>query len=86
MVLTPRYVAQRRLDLRAAHAGIAVLVEQALFGDERRARAVHVDGAAFVDQRGGVAIATFDLEHLARDELVLIPGRVEAAVDRRPRR
>src|SRR5262249_37741169 len=78
-------LAKHALDLRAREFRIAVLVEQTLFGDERGARAIDGNGTAFIDDLRGVAVATFDLENLARDEFVLRPRGVEAAVIAAPR-
>jgi hypothetical protein len=38
-----------------------------------------VDRAAFVDERRAITGAAFDLEHLLRDLVVLVPGEVETA-------
>ncbi len=78
--------AQLRLDLRAAQVRVSIGVEQALFGDQGGARAIDVNGAAFVDDACQVAVATFELEHFAGDQFVLVPGGVEGRLDNRPRR
>src|SRR5215475_11994045 len=72
------------LDVGALQTWIAVRVEQTFLGDERGALAVDVDGAAFVHQRCAITIETFALEHLARDEIVLVPGEVQSATQAAP--
>jgi len=76
--------AQPPLDVAALTVRIAVGVEQALLGDERRALTVDVDGTALVNDRGAVAIETLGLEHLARDQIVLVPGKIQAATQAAP--
>jgi len=46
------------LQLRAAHAGIALLhlAEQTLFGGEQDALAIHIDRAAFEDEVAGTRL------------------------------
>jgi hypothetical protein len=66
------------LHLFLGNAGIAIRIQQNLFGDQRRPFAIHVNGTAFVDDVGPVAIIAFDLEDLAGDEIVLIPGKVQS--------
>src|SRR5580700_9777425 len=48
---------QLRLDVLATQGRIAVRVQQTLFGDERRAGAVDVHRAAFIDEGSTIAIA-----------------------------
>ena len=69
---------QHPLDLRTRAAGVAVGVQQALFGAQHRALAVDVDRAALEHDRRRVARAALHLEHLARDALVALPGGVQA--------
>ena len=55
-----------------------------MLGDERRACAVRVDCAAFVDHGCAITITPFDLQHLARDEIVLVPREVQTALQAAP--
>ena len=48
------------------------------------ALAVDVDRAALEHERRAVAVGAFDLEHLAGDALVAVPGEVQAAVEPAP--
>ena len=48
-----------------AKPGLRFGIQQTLFGDQCGALAIHMDGAAFVDERRAVSIAAFDLENLA---------------------
>ena len=43
-----------------------------------------MDRAAFVDERRAIAVAPFDLEHLERNELILVPRRVQAFLQPSP--
>src|SRR4029077_14304649 len=71
-------VAQLPLHVAALQVRIAIGVEQAFLGDQRRAPAVDVDGAAFVHQRSAVAVEPLDVQYLARHELVLVPGKIQS--------
>src|SRR5690606_10723403 len=75
---------QQYLELSLVEMRIAVRIEQALFGRDERALPVDVDCAAFEHERRAIAIASFYFEHLARDEIVLIPGKVEARAQAAP--
>ena len=70
---------EQGLDLPATEMGVAVGIEQALLGDEQRALAIGVDRPTLADHRRAVPIEPLDLEDLARDGIVLIPGVVEPA-------
>ncbi len=83
-LLGAEVLVQRRLDLLARELGVAVAVEQALLGDQHRALAVDVDRAALEHDRRPVAVGCFDLEHLAGDPVVAVPGEVEPAVEPAP--
>ena len=85
-LLGAEVVVERRLDRGAVELRVAVRVQQALLGGQHRALAVDVDRAALEHERGAVAAVAFDLEHLRGDPVVAVPGRVEPAVERRPRR
>src|ERR1700730_13717431 len=77
-------IAQLVFNLLAAQAGVAVGIEQALLGNQHCAFAVDMQGAAFVDDGCPVALAGFDLENLARNQVVLVPRKIEAAVQTAP--
>src|SRR5439155_20503241 len=61
-------VAQAALDALAPEPRIAIGAQQTFLGDERRTLTVDVDRAAFVHQRGAVAVEPLDLQRLARHE------------------
>ena len=65
-LLGAEVVEQRLLDLLARELGVAVGIEQALFGRHHGPLAVHVDRAALEHDRGAVAIGALDLEDLLR--------------------
>ena len=72
------------LDLVLCHAGITIRIQQDLFGDERRAFAIHVNRAALVDDKSAISIVAFDLEDFVGHEIVLVPGKVEPARESSP--
>src|SRR5208282_2670357 len=76
--------AQLFLDLGTGEPGIAIRIEQALFGGQTGALPIHVDGAALEHEGRPVAIGTFDLQHLLRDLVIAIPGEVQTAVETAP--
>src|SRR6266704_6913465 len=76
--------AQVVLDLLAAQGWITVGIEQAFFGDQYRALAIDMQGAPFIDDGRPVSLAALDLENLARHQLILVPGEVEATVQTAP--
>src|SRR5271165_567480 len=78
-------VEQRPLDLLAGEPGVAISVQQALFGRDHGALAVDVDRAALEHDRSTIAVCTFYLEDLPRDALVAVPGEEEAPVKAPPR-
>src|SRR4029077_406562 len=78
-------VAQLPLDVAALEVRIAIGVQQAFLGDQRRALTVDVDGAAFVHQRGAVAIEPLDVQHLARHEIILVPRKIQSPGQAAPR-
>src|SRR5215469_2399944 len=83
-LLHAEVVAQYAVDLGPIQARVAVRVEQAFFSDQRRALAVHVNGAALVDDGGAIARTALDLQYLGRHQLVLVPGKVQPAVQASP--
>src|SRR3954471_6443925 len=76
--------AQLLFNLLPAQGGIAIGVEQTLFGNQHGAFAVHVDGTAFVDDARPVAIPVFDLQDFAGHQLILIPREIQAAIQAAP--
>src|SRR5688572_2779818 len=77
-------ITQMLLDVRTAHVRISVAVQQALLGDQRRALAIHVDGAAFIDERRAISVTGFDLQHLASHGVVQVPREIQPAVEPAP--
>jgi hypothetical protein len=77
-------VAQISFDLGLRESRIAIRIQQALFGDESGTLAVHMNRAAFVDERRAITRAAFDLEHLLRDLVVLVPREVQTAREAAP--
>ena len=75
---------QQDLHLTRVELRIAVRVQQALLGGEQRALAVDVNRTAFQHERRAIAVAAFDLQHLARDQVVLVPRKVEAVAQSAP--
>src|SRR4029077_17765626 len=68
----------------ARQLGVAIAVEQALLGHERGALPIDVYRASFVDERRAIAREALDLEHLAGYQVVLIPGKIQAAAQPSP--
>src|SRR5690606_8091796 len=77
-------VRKHRLDLLSREAGIAVRIEKAFLGGEECALAICMDGAAFEHDGRAVAVHALDLRDLGGDEIVLVPGEIEAAIEPAP--
>ena len=76
--------AENVFNLPPCKAGIAVLVEKTLFRRQQGPLAIHVDGAALQNDRRAIAVNFFDFGHFLRDEIVLIPGKIEASFETAP--
>jgi hypothetical protein len=83
-LLGAEVVEQLPFDLLAGELRVAVGVEQALFGGEHGPLAVDVDRAALEHDRSPVPIGALDLEDLAGDPVVAVPGEIEAALEPAP--
>ena len=82
--LDPEIGAQVLLDLRAREIGIAVRIEQTLFGSNARALPVHVDRPTLEYQRRAITVEPLDRQHLARHAFIPVPGYVQPAVQAAP--
>src|SRR5581483_3692043 len=80
----PQIIAQIRFQTLTTAQRVAIDVEQTLFRDQRGALTIDVNRASLVDDRRPIAIPAFDLQHLARHELVLIPGEIHATLQATP--
>ncbi len=78
-------LAQISFDLLATQQRVAIYVEQTLFGHERGAFTVDVDRAALVYDWRAVTLVAFDLEYLTGDEVVLVPRKIQTALQAAPR-
>ncbi len=76
--------AQLRLDRGFIERRIAVAIEQTLLRHQSRARTVGMNRAALIHERRSVALATFDFQHLAGDQIVLVPGEIQSALQSPP--
>ena len=76
---------QQDFQLPLVHVRIAIRIREAFFGRDERAFAIHMNGAAFENQRRPVSIGAFDLGHLACHQVVLVPWKVQTAVQATPR-
>ena len=72
-LLDAEILVQQDFELARVQVRIAIRIQQALLGRDQRAFAVDVDRAAFEHERRAIAVAAFDLQHLARNEIVLVP-------------
>ncbi len=78
-------IAEDRFDLFAGQVRVAVAIEQALFGGDQRALAIHVDRAAFEHKAlGDVTRAALDFQHFAAQLRIEIPRRIQAAIEAAP--
>ena len=72
-------LAERPLDLRLGQVGVASRAQQARLGDEHRALAVRVDGAALADKIALVIdIVPHQVAELPRHAVVVLPRGIEA--------
>src|SRR5690606_2803081 len=76
--------AKQVFNLCAIQVWIAVWIEQAFFGGKQRAFAVDVNCTTLQHERRTVAVAALDLEHFARHQIVLIPGKIQPSVQPSP--
>ena len=76
--------AQLLLDVRARELGVAVRIEQAFFGGQAGALAVHMNGAALEHEGGPVSVRALDFQYLLRHLLVAVPGEVQTAAKAAP--
>src|SRR3954453_13769892 len=72
-------VLQMLLDLRLAQVGIAVGIKQAFLGRDQGALPIHVDRAAFQNQRSAVALHSEMVEHAPCQFAVKLMVRVVVA-------
>ena len=61
----------RDSDCATTKPRIAVRIQQALLGHERRALAIDVNGATFINDGRTVMREALDLEHLARHQMCI---------------
>ena len=80
-LLGTKVIRQPTGHLVLAQVGVAIAVEQALFGGQQGALAIALDTAHFGDERRAITIETLDLENLLRDLIVLVPGVVKPAIE-----
>lgn len=68
----PEQSIQLLLDVLCAPPGVAIVVQDATAGDDRRALAVHLQRPAFEDEFGAQSAHLRTLQHLTRDQGVRI--------------
>ncbi len=79
----PRHVqivAQIVFHPLATQQGVAIDVQQTLFGDESGPFAIDVDRASLIHDGRAIAVPSLDLEHFTRDQVILVPGEIQAAL------